>query len=114
MNVLPPDARVTVLRGNIYLSCELCEDCFRDIGCVALLARGKDILIVPLIRASAGGLLLKVRNARGDRVIAAQDFLRGLGWAEDFSERTYAVQWRPDIAALQLKDAGVGVNKVCN
>jgi hypothetical protein len=108
--MLLPDTLVTVLRGNIYLSCQLCDTCFHGIDSVALLARDGDVLVVPLIRSSPGGLLLKVRNARGDRVIQAQEFLRGLGLREDFSERRYPVRWRSDVAALEI----VSVNKVCN
>ena len=54
---------VSIKRGSIYLSRELCDAHLPDAGAVALLARDDAVLIVPLARQSAGGLLLKVRNA---------------------------------------------------
>jgi hypothetical protein len=100
----PVDLAVTVLRGNLYLSRELYEHYFCGIEQVALMERDGEVLVVPLLH-SPGGLLLKMRNAHGDRVIQAQEFLRGLGFPEDFTERSYAVQWRSDLAALVLLSA---------
>lgn len=93
---------VKIGRGSIYLPCDVCERWLNGVEHVALLARDADVLIVPLTR-SPGGLLLKLRNSRGDRVIHASEFLRGLGIPEDLSERCYSVQWRSDLAALEIR-----------
>lgn len=93
---------VAVARGSIYLTREICDAYFEAIQSVALIVRDDKLLIVPLIQESAGGLILKVRNARGDRVIQAQEFFRDKGFAEDFEEQTIAVSWNSEWAALGL------------
>jgi hypothetical protein len=93
---------VSIRRGSIYLSRELCDAHLPDAGAVALLARDDDVLIVPLARQSAGGLLLKVRNARGDRVVHAQEVLRARGLPEDFEERRFTVHWAGELKALAI------------
>jgi hypothetical protein len=93
---------ILIARGNFYLSRELCDTHLSGVESVALLARSGVILIVPLARGSAGGLLLKQRNARGDRVIHAQEFIREKGYPEQFEPRTVAVHWNTDSAALSI------------
>lgn len=115
MNTAPADAvsptgstaaprTVAVARGNIYLTREICDAYFPDMHSVALIVRDDKLLIMPLIQQSAGGLLFKIRNSRGDRVIQAQEFFREKGFAEDFQEQTIAVQWNSEWAALVLAD----------
>jgi hypothetical protein len=91
---------ILLARGNIYLSREICEAHLAGVVSVALIARDGNILIVPLTQQSGGGLLLKQRNARGDRVIHAQDFYRAKGLVEDFEQRTLPVCWCQEYAAL--------------
>lgn len=95
---------ITVARGNLYLSRELCESCLPGAQSIALLEREDRVMIVPLTPESGGGLLLKIRNARGDRVIHAQEFFREKGYLEDFQERTCAVYWSEESAALVVAD----------
>jgi len=99
-----PMTDVRIARGNIYLTRETCEQFFTGIESVALLRRDAAVQIVPLQRGSAGGLLLKVRNAHGDRVIHAQEFLRGNGFIDDFVERVVPARWDPKSASLVLAD----------
>ena len=89
-----------VARGNIYLSFDLCERYLPRVESVALVCEGCDILVVPLVSDSAGGMLLKMRNAAGDRVVHAQEFFRTKGFIEDFVERLVDVRWSDDSAAL--------------
>lgn len=96
--------QVKVVRGNLYLSRETCEACLLGIQAVALLDRTDHVLIVPLLPESGGGLLLKVRNAHGDRVIHAQEFFREKGYLEDFEERNFPLYWSEELAALVLHD----------
>jgi len=100
---MPASAPLWAERGNIYLARELCDAHFPQAVSVALLVRGGDVLIVPLAPQSAGGLLLKQRNARGDRVIHAQEFFREHGFAEDFETRSLGVDWNPASAALVVR-----------
>jgi hydrogenase maturation protease len=102
-------AQIAVARGNLYLSREICDAYFPDVMSVALLARDGEILIVPLTRESGGGLLLKQRNVRGDRVIHAQEFFRKHGLPEQFEARTASAAWSADAAALVL--GGLGVDR---
>ena len=97
-----PSLSVTVARGNLYLSREVCDACFGGVESVALLERDGQLLVVPLTPQSGGGLLLKIRNARGDRVVHAQEFLREKGYLEDFQERSFSACWNADSAALAI------------
>lgn len=102
-----PDARcrdgdVVLARGNLYLTRELCETYLAGIESVALLDGPAAVRIVPLQGVSAGGLLLKVRNARGDRVVHAQEFLRSNGYLEEFFERPVSAHWDARTASLVL------------
>jgi hypothetical protein len=92
-----------IARGNIYLPRAICDAYFAGISSVALIVREGAIQIVPLSRDSAGGLLLKQRNARGDRVVHAQEFMREKGYPELFEPRTVAVRWNGDLAALSIE-----------
>lgn len=96
----PAPAAVSVARGNFYLSRELCDTYLPGVLSVALLVRDEEVMIVPLIGQSAGGLLLKQRNARGDRVIHAQEFFRNRNLPEAFEPRTVPVRWSREAAAL--------------
>jgi hydrogenase maturation protease len=93
---------VNVASGNLYLSREICARYFARVEAVALLARQDEVLILPLSGASAGGLLLKQRNARGDRVIHAQEFFRRHDLPEQDELRAVSGCWSPAAAALVL------------
>ena len=96
----PAPSEVAVARGNFYLSREICDTYLPGVVSVAVLLRDDEIMIVPLTGQSAGGLLLKQRNARGDRVIHAQEFFRAKNLPEEFEPRTMPVHWSRDSAAL--------------
>ena len=98
----PVQPTVSVLRGNIYLTREICETYLPAVQSVALIVRDEMLLIMPLIQESAGGLILKVRNSRGDRVIQAQEFFREKEFAEDFQNQNIPVRWSSEWAALAL------------
>ena len=102
MNLPSEQLQVTIARGNIYVPLEVYETYFKGIECVALMPHEEGVLLIPLIQQSAGGLLLKIKNLRGDRVIHAQEFWRQHGYVEDFAERTYQVRWISERAALLL------------
>lgn len=91
-----------VARANLYLSREVCDAYLAGLQSVALVQRDESVLIVPLVAGSAGGLLLKMRNGRGDRVIHAQEFFREHGYVEDFAERYCDMTWSPELAALVI------------
>lgn len=93
---------VTIARGSIHLPRELCDAFFPATDLAAMLMRDRRVFIVPLIAQSSGGLLLKTRNARGDKVLHVQEFLRQHGYADDAEPYRCAVEWQPEFAAVEL------------
>ncbi len=91
---------VVVARGNLYLSHEVYENYMAGIEAVALIEREGQVMVVPLTPQSGGGLLLKIRTLRGDRVIHAQEFFREKGFLENFQERRFSAHWNANAAAL--------------
>jgi hypothetical protein len=94
---------IRIASGSLYLSRELCDLYLPDISAIALLNRDGCVYLLPLHGASAGGMLLKIHNAHGDRVAHALEFLRTLGIDADTPELSYPVCWIPDIAGLLLQ-----------
>ena len=100
------DARHTVciVRGSFYFACELCDRYFKGIESIAPLQRGGCVYLLPLWGTSAGGLLLKLRNARGDRVTHALEFLLTLGIHAESPERRVNARWSSALGGLLLQD----------
>lgn len=104
MNTNPPDSPFSIItaRGNVYVPVEVYDCYFKGMESVALLPHPEGVLLLPLIQQAAGGLLFKIRNLRGDRIIHAQEFLRTYGYAESESEKLHSVRWLSDRAALLI------------
>jgi len=96
---------ITIAKGNIYIPLETYETYLKGVEAAALLPHDEGILIYPLIQDSAGGLLLKVKNLQGDRIIHAQEFFRNNNYLESFDETECSVRWITDRAALLVEDA---------
>lgn len=96
-------AGVSLARGNIYIPLEIVETYLKNIEAVALLPHEQGILLFPLIQQSAGGLLLKMKNLRGDYVVHAQEFFRNNGLEESFQEIDCEVSWQADRHALLIQ-----------
>jgi hypothetical protein len=92
-------ASLAVRRGGLYLARELYERYFGGREAVILLRRDDDLLVLPVHHAGAGGYLLQVRNANGDRVVHAADFLRTHG-IDDDAELQLAASWNSAAAGL--------------
>lgn len=93
---------ISIARGNFYLSRATCDAYLPGVVSVALLARDDEVLIVPLTQESVGGLLLKQRNAHGDRVIHAQEFFRNKELPEPGELTAVSAHWSQDSAALVI------------
>ncbi len=104
MNDLSAKNQVKIARGNIYVPRETHETYLKNIKSVALLPHENGILLIPLILDSAGGLLLKIKNLNGDRIVHAQEFFRNYGFLEEFEEKNYQVRWERERAALLIID----------
>jgi hypothetical protein len=105
-----PDARQTaaqhslrIANGSLYLSRELCDLYLPGISAIALLQRDEGVFVLPLHGATSGGVLLKIRNAHGDRVAHALEFLSALGIDADTPERHHGVVWVSEIAGLRVE-----------
>lgn len=101
-----PDASftVTIARGSIFVPSRTYETYLSGVGAVALLPDDSGLLLVPLIHDSAGGLLLKIRNNAGDRIVHANEFFRNNGYVEDFTERECTVRWLTTRGGLLIEE----------
>jgi hydrogenase maturation protease len=92
-----PAVRIT--RGSFYLGAELYERYFHGAPSIAVTSVNGQIALMSLQEQAAGGLLAKVRNARGDRVVHAREFLleQRVGESE---EHELAAEWNADLMAL--------------
>ena len=73
------------------------------IDSAALIERDDQVLLLPLRGPVAGGMLLKQRNLRGDRVMLAPDFLSQLGLDPFAAEVEFKVQWVARAGALLIQ-----------
>lgn len=87
--------------GNLYLDSDLYETYFKSIDAVVLLRRDATFLLMP-VQQSGGGLLLKIRNAKGDRVVHAAEFFQNHG-VNVSKQHVLNVEWNPDYAALVFR-----------
>lgn len=92
--------RVHIGDGRLLLPRALCDAHLAGAGGAALLQRDGQVYLVPLASHGAGGLLLKQRNAQGDRVLADPDFLQAFGLGPFSAERAFAVHWDAALGAL--------------
>lgn len=102
MNEGPPEFVVSVKGGSILIPFETYETYLRSITAVALMIHSNEVILIPLIHDSAGGLLLKIRNAKGDRIVHSQEFLRSNGIEETDNSAEFPVVWLPDRGALHI------------
>lgn len=96
-------AQITLRRGSIYLTADIYRRYFDGLEAVILMRRSDDLLILPVNHAAAGGYLLKLRNAAGDRVINAMDFLYSNG-IDDATEMQVSVCWSQEMIGLIAAD----------
>lgn len=90
---------IEIRRGSIHVPAEIYDTCFAGLQAVIILIRDEKLLILPVRQMAAGGCLLKLRNARGDRVATAPDVFEENGLA-DCSVANLAVRWSSEDCAL--------------
>ena len=90
-----PAGGLWLSQGRLHFTCASYEQWIAPCIAVALFARDADWLLLPLL-AGAGGLQVKMRNARGDRVIESQEFFRGQGMED--SVEVQRIGLHPDAA----------------
>jgi len=89
--------------GNLYLDSSLYETYFSSINSVVLIKREALFLLMP-VQQAGGGLLLKIKNAKGDRIIHAVEFFQQHGIETD-EEKVLEVEWSAELAALTFSMA---------
>jgi hypothetical protein len=90
---------ISIRRGALHFSAGAYEKYFAGLENVVLLRDGDQLIIMPVRHAAAGGSLIKIRNAMGDRSVAAADFFRDAG-IEDSLELSLPASWDDGRAAL--------------
>lgn len=92
--------RIAIARGHLQLPRELHDALFPAASSVGLLARELDMLVIPLVGSTAGGMLLKRRNGRGDCAVDANEFLHRHCVADDAASRELDAYWDENLGAL--------------
>ena len=90
---------LTIRRGALYFTRDVYERFFIGLDNVIMLRDGGDLIVLPVRHQSAGGYVIKLRTAAGDRTVQAADFFRDQG-IEDEVEMTLPAIWSEDRAAL--------------
>jgi hydrogenase maturation protease len=98
--------RLTLRRGTLLLPRDVYDRYFGGREGAALFDRGGRLAVVPLASA-AGGVLVKRRNAAGDRAVDVAEFLRARGW-DDAGEHACEASWDAELGALALTPPGGG------
>ena len=91
---------ISLRGGNLYLKAAVYDQYFRGVETVILLRRDDDLHIMPVAHAAAGGYLIKLKNAAGDRVISGADFFRNQGVSDDICAE-FDIAWNTEAAALE-------------
>ncbi len=94
-------ACVQVRAGRLHIPSEVYERVLPGCPALALLERDGRWLLLPLL-GGAGGLQVKIRNARGDRVVEAQEFFRKQGLDDDHAPREFDLEHRADLGGFEL------------
>ncbi len=94
------NADLRLQNGSLYMSFECYEKYFKGLGSVILVNRDNQLLVMPVHNEAGGGLLMKIRNARGDRVIHAQEFL-AFHSLENVDKEVHG-RWDSGLSALVL------------
>lgn len=90
-----------IVRGKIQINAALYEAHLDGVGSAALLVENGALWIYPVRHAAAGGHLLKLRNAAGDRLIDAVDLFRLTG-IDDLAECEVGAVWDTEKCAIRL------------
>lgn len=96
---------VAVRDGSIHLPAAVVAAHLAGVEAVVALIRDEVLEILPVRHVAAGGCLLKLRNAAGDRVAAAPDLLRAFGLG-DWRAEGLAARWCEERGALCVELPG--------
>lgn len=97
------EVEVALRRGAVHLSASVWAEYFDGHEAALLLTHERRLLLMP-VPAAAGGLLIKQRNAKGDRSIDACEWLRRSGF-DDTRDYLLRGHWDQERGGLSLADA---------
>jgi hypothetical protein len=92
-------ATLSIRDGSVYLPASVVATYFRGIDAVIVLIRDDMLMVLPVHQATAGGCLLKLRNAAGDRVAQARDLFQDRGLL-DLTVTDLPASWVTEQGAL--------------
>ena len=101
---MPEPPRVLLREGRLHIPAAVFDGHLAGSTAVALLARDGQWWLMPLL-AGAGGLQIKLRNPRGDRVVESQEFFRGQGWEDAAAAIEFTLQFDKSRGAFRLEPA---------
>ncbi len=85
-------------RGYLIIDAELARSFFPTDAIIAL-PRGRELWVLPVNNRASGGLLLKQRNAQGDRSVLVWHVMPN----EESFDGTRPARWDPANAALRIE-----------
>jgi len=88
-----------VRRGTLHFTSDVYERYFHDLDNLVLLRDGSDLIVLPVRHHAAGGYVIKLRSASGDRAVQGADFFRDHG-IDDNVELSIPARWSTARAAL--------------
>ncbi len=98
--------RVRAGDGRVLIDRSTCALYLANAPAAALVERDGQVFLVPLSGPVAGGMLLKQRNAAGDRVLLATDFLAERGLGRFSAEHEFPVRWVAEAGGLLIEGLG--------
>jgi hydrogenase maturation protease len=94
-------AQVRISSGNLFFDRALYQRHLQGTASIALVREAQQVMIFPLHAVEHGGLLLKQRNADGDRIVHAQAFFRDNDLQDSAAQPLDAV-WDAQKSALVM------------
>jgi hydrogenase maturation protease len=91
---------LTVKRGSLIVPQAVYARYFERFEGAVLFDKDSRLCVLP-VESIAGGVLVKQRNAQGDRAIDLTEFLRNHGW-DDLAEYDCNASWDAELGALSL------------
>lgn len=92
--------RLTVKRGSLLVPREVYQRYFERFEGAVLIGKDDRLCVLP-VESTTGGVMVKQRNAQGDRAIDLTEFLRNHGW-DDAAEYACNAAWDAELGALSL------------
>lgn len=95
------EPEIALRNGSLYLSAAIYDRYFRGLNTLVMVKRDDRLLVMPVHHDGGGGMLVKIRNPSGDRVVHALEFL-SFHKLEN-ADIELKGQWDSELAALVLE-----------